>query len=105
MCPYHTSYTLHDVYLQCQWENNAYSRNQGCIHDEIDTEIVYLYDEETDTATIQSTTEYANIRNGADGEYRFFLEHYTNVKELEYPNDHKLFSTMMVREMTCFVIF
>jgi len=80
----------------CQWENNGYPTNWGCLHDGYDAEIVYLYDKETNTTTIDSQVETARISNGAGGKYRFILEHYTNDRELEYPDDHKLFSTMSI---------
>merc|ERR1712025_279580 len=63
----------------------------GCLHDGGDAYVWYEQD-----GSFEKDTESVTIDNGAGGEYRFTLQYFPSDKELYYPNDHKLYSTMFI---------
>jgi len=75
---------------KCEWENWD-STSWGCTHDGGDA-YVWRHNE----TSFEKGTENVTIDNGANGDFRFTLQHWPSSLDLLYEDDHKIYSTMSI---------
>jgi len=75
---------------KCQWENMN-ETSWGCLHDGGDAYVWYH-----NATSFEKGTENVIIDDGANGDFRFTLQHWPSNLDLLYSEGHKIYSTLSI---------